>query len=281
VVDHAGVVRRVGAKLVSALRDQELGFLCELVSLPVCHSGEVRGCHRPQTVISSSPRASRPVAAAARAMPDLAALIFSAYCSGIRVDFQPPACVIAAKSMSSAERSCAAPTLVECPLTSATNLSGMPTHCATLLKIGAMLPGCRPPNLFPTNQPRKYRPLADLRMLEPDLQPLDRLVREIHRPPLTLGVGLASTDKRLSRPVRARIRCPAPRAPPVRCAAPTFRRQRRGARSPLPALRINCLISSQPNARAGACRADVSRPIFFSANRTASLEQGLNNPAPM
>jgi hypothetical protein len=46
---------------------------------------------------------SRPVAAAALAIPDLAAWIFSAYCSGIRVDFHPPACVIAAKSMSSGD----------------------------------------------------------------------------------------------------------------------------------------------------------------------------------
>jgi hypothetical protein len=36
---------------------------------------------------------SRPVAAAALAIPDLAAVILSAYCSGMRVDFQPPACV--------------------------------------------------------------------------------------------------------------------------------------------------------------------------------------------
>jgi carbonic anhydrase len=50
------------------------------------------------------------VAAAALAIPDLAALIFSAYCNGIRGDFQPPACAIAAKSMSSSARSCAAPT---------------------------------------------------------------------------------------------------------------------------------------------------------------------------
>jgi hypothetical protein len=82
------------------------------------------------------------VAAAALAIPDLAAWIFSAYFSGIRVDFHPPACVIAAKSMSSSARSCAAPTRVECPLTSATNPAGMPIHCATRLKVGAMLPGC-------------------------------------------------------------------------------------------------------------------------------------------
>jgi hypothetical protein len=43
------------------------------------------------------------------AIPDRAAVIFSAYCKGIRVDFQPPACVIAAKSMSISLRSCAAP----------------------------------------------------------------------------------------------------------------------------------------------------------------------------
>jgi hypothetical protein len=55
------------------------------------------------------------MAAAARAMPDLAALIFSAYCSGIRGDFLPPACAMAAKSMSSSWRACAAHTLVECP----------------------------------------------------------------------------------------------------------------------------------------------------------------------
>jgi hypothetical protein len=37
----------------------------------------------------------------------------------------------------------AAPTRVECPLTSSTNLAGVPIHCATRLKIGATLPGCR------------------------------------------------------------------------------------------------------------------------------------------
>jgi hypothetical protein len=53
-----------------------------------------------QTVIESLPAFS-----AALAIPDLAALIFSAYCNGIRVDFQPPACVIAARSMSNAAKS--------------------------------------------------------------------------------------------------------------------------------------------------------------------------------
>jgi hypothetical protein len=48
---------------------------------------------------------SLPDFSAALAIPDLAALIFSAYCSGMRADFQPPACVIAAKSMSNAARS--------------------------------------------------------------------------------------------------------------------------------------------------------------------------------
>jgi hypothetical protein len=48
---------------------------------------------------------SLPDFSAALAIPDLAALILSAYCSGIRVDFQPPACVIAARSMSNAARS--------------------------------------------------------------------------------------------------------------------------------------------------------------------------------
>jgi hypothetical protein len=43
---------------------------------------------------------SRPVTAAALAIPDLAALIFSACCSGIRVDLQPPAWVIAARLFS-------------------------------------------------------------------------------------------------------------------------------------------------------------------------------------
>jgi hypothetical protein len=36
---------------------------------------------------------------------DFARVIFSAYCGDIRVDFHPPACVIAAKSMSSSVRS--------------------------------------------------------------------------------------------------------------------------------------------------------------------------------
>jgi hypothetical protein len=87
---------------------------------------------------------SRP-AAAARAIPDLATLIFSAYCSGMRGDFHPPACVMAAKSMSSSARSCAAPTLVECPLTCSTNRDGIPIHCATRLKTRAMLPGFKDP----------------------------------------------------------------------------------------------------------------------------------------
>jgi hypothetical protein len=38
----------------------------------------------------SETASSRPVAATALAIPDLAALILSAYCKGIRVDFQPP-----------------------------------------------------------------------------------------------------------------------------------------------------------------------------------------------
>jgi hypothetical protein len=60
--------------------------------------------------------------------PDLDALIFSAYCSGVRVDFHPAACMIAAKSMSSSPRSCAAPTLVECPLTSSANRAARAFH---------------------------------------------------------------------------------------------------------------------------------------------------------
>jgi hypothetical protein len=90
-------------------------------------------------------------------------LIFSAYCSGIRVDFHPPACVIAAKSMSSAAKSCAAPTLVEWPLTSATNLAGMPMHCATRLKIGAILPGLSASPIYsaPTSR-RNIRPSSIL-----------------------------------------------------------------------------------------------------------------------
>jgi hypothetical protein len=39
---------------------------------------------------SSETDSFRPLAAAALAIPDLAALIFSAYCSGIRADFHPP-----------------------------------------------------------------------------------------------------------------------------------------------------------------------------------------------
>jgi hypothetical protein len=66
---------------------------------------------------------SRPVAAAALAIADLPALILSAYFNGILVEFHPPACVFAARSISSAAKFCAAPTLVECPLTSATNRS--------------------------------------------------------------------------------------------------------------------------------------------------------------
>jgi hypothetical protein len=70
--------------------------------------------------------------AAALAIPDLAALIFSAYCGGIRVEFHPRVCLVAARSMANAARSYAAPTRVECPLTSATNFAGMPIHCAQL-----------------------------------------------------------------------------------------------------------------------------------------------------
>ena len=48
---------------------------------------------------------SLPVFSAARAMPDLPTLIFSAYCNGMRGDFHPPAWVMAARSISSAARS--------------------------------------------------------------------------------------------------------------------------------------------------------------------------------
>jgi hypothetical protein len=48
---------------------------------------------------------SLPVFSAARAIPDLPTLIFSAYCNGIRGDFHPPAWVMAARSMSRAARS--------------------------------------------------------------------------------------------------------------------------------------------------------------------------------
>jgi hypothetical protein len=49
------------------------------------------------TPTSGTP-SSRRLRAAALATPDLAALIFSASCSGIRGDFHSPACVITAKS---------------------------------------------------------------------------------------------------------------------------------------------------------------------------------------
>ncbi len=71
---------------------------------------------------------SRPDAAAAFAIADRVTCIFSEYCKGIRVDFHPPACVIAAKSISSAAKSWEAPTRVECPLTRFTNRSGIPIH---------------------------------------------------------------------------------------------------------------------------------------------------------
>jgi hypothetical protein len=67
----------------------------------------------PAPLLSHSVIESLPAFSAALAIPDLAALIFSAYCNGMRGDFHPPACVIAAKSMSSSARSCAAPTRVE------------------------------------------------------------------------------------------------------------------------------------------------------------------------
>jgi hypothetical protein len=66
----------------------------------------------------------------------------------LRFDFHPSARVIAAKLMSSSARSCAAPTPVQCPLTSATNLSSIPLHCVARLKIGARLPGLSAPPDF-------------------------------------------------------------------------------------------------------------------------------------
>jgi hypothetical protein len=73
------------------------------------------------------------VAAAALATPDRAALIFSAYCSGMRVDFHPPACVIAAKSISSSARSCAAPTRMQA-VTEALNLLRRQTEIENAMK---------------------------------------------------------------------------------------------------------------------------------------------------
>jgi hypothetical protein len=74
-----------------------------------------------------------PAFSAALAIPDLAALILSAYCSGIRVDFHPPAWVIAARSW-------VAPTRVECPLTLATYREGHPNPLRHPLEDYATLP---------------------------------------------------------------------------------------------------------------------------------------------
>jgi hypothetical protein len=45
-------------------------------------------------------------------------------------------------------------------------------------------------NFISTNQPAKYRPLGDLGMLEPDLEPFYRLAREISDPALPRRIGL-------------------------------------------------------------------------------------------
>ena len=58
-----------------------------------------------RVVIDDADAYAQARAYAARAMPDLPTLIFSAYCSGLRGDFQPPAWVMAARSMSRAARS--------------------------------------------------------------------------------------------------------------------------------------------------------------------------------
>jgi hypothetical protein len=79
---------------------------------------------------------SRPVVASGLAIPDLAALIISAYCKGIRIDFHAPAWVTAAKSISRAAKFWVVPTY---PLAFSTNLAGTPIHCATRLKILATL----------------------------------------------------------------------------------------------------------------------------------------------
>jgi hypothetical protein len=78
---------------------------------------------------------SLPDFSAAIAIPGLAALIFSEYCSGTRVDFQPPSYVIAASSISNAARF-----WPNGHSRGSTIRSGIPIHCTTRLKIGAMLP---------------------------------------------------------------------------------------------------------------------------------------------
>src|ERR1700732_1393392 len=73
-------------------------------------------------------------------------------------------------------------------------------------------------NLIPTNQPAKYRSLTDLRMLEPDLEPLHGLAGEIGNPALPFRIGLSPADQYLAGAVRpefyvANLKChqfPAP-----------------------------------------------------------------------
>src|ERR1700688_2984558 len=63
----------------------------------------------------------------------------------------------------------------------------------------------RPAHLVPTDQPTKYRSLADLRMLQPHFEPLHRLPREIRHPSVPFRIRLAPSNERLAGAVRVKI----------------------------------------------------------------------------
>jgi hypothetical protein len=104
-------------------------------------------------------------------------------------------------------------------------------------------------------------------MPEPNLQPFHRFAREIGDPRLPFGIRLPAPNQRLAGAVRMQIQVS--NVERHQFAAP-------GQSFIGDAEKCPFAIGSEPFAGT-----EVSRPIFFSPNRTASLEQGLSKPAAM
>lgn len=72
-------------------------------------------------------------------MPPLAGSTCSPYRIGTAVDFHRPACMTEARSIFGANKSCVAPTRIECPLIADTSSADIPTYRPTRLKMSATI----------------------------------------------------------------------------------------------------------------------------------------------
>lgn len=218
------------------------------------------------------PPASNPSSKSAAA----ARVFFVGHAVRVRGDFHPPACVIAAKSMSSSAilrgaHPCRTPTH---PINEARRHPDPLRHPFEYWRNTSGIQ--RSTDLCLTHQPPKYRPLVDLRMLKPHLQPPHRRAREICHSPLPFRILFTAPDQGLAGTVRMEINVSDLERHKFAATGEGFVGNTEHGpltirAQPFAGGLDKFLVSFQLKGCAWSWRAEVSRPIFFNPNRTASL----------